>query len=155
MEFFKYEDKEVRIQILDNKIWFVGRDVANILGYIFPITAIQYHVDKEDYMRFNGIYLINESGLYSLILSSNLESAKKFKKWVISEVLSKFRNYEDDKIHKQTQTDDLISNYYDHYVKYLEKSIDEKNKLINESYEIIKRIRKIGKQWREDVIYQK
>lgn len=146
MELFKYGDKEVKIKVIDDEIWFVAKDVADILGYIFPIKALEYHVDKEDYMIHNGIYLVNESGLYNLIFASNLATAMKFKKWIISEVLSKFRNYGNDKTYEKNQTDGLISDYYNHYVNYLEKSIDEKNKLIDESYEIIKRIRKIGKQ---------
>lgn len=151
MELFKYGDKEVKIKVIDDEIWFVAKDVANILGYIFPIKALEYHVDKEDYMIHNGIYLVNENGLYNLIFASKLVISMAFKKWIISEVLSKFRNYGNEETYKQTQTYDLISDYYDHYVKYLEKSIDEKNKLINESYEIIKRIknthnRKIGEQ---------
>lgn len=83
-----------------------------------------------------------------------------FKKWIISEVLSKFRTYENDETYEKKQLYGLISNYYNHYVEYLKKSIDEKNKLINETYEIVKKIkdthnRKIGKQCKEDVIYQK
>lgn len=160
MELFKYEDKEVRTKVIDDEIYFVGKDVADILGYIFPIKAIEHHVDKEDYMINNGIYLVNESGLYNLIFASNLLIAMKFKKWIISEVLSKFRTYENDETYEKKQLYGLISNYYNHYVEYLKKSIDEKNKLINETYEIVKKIkdthnRKIGKQCKEDVIYQK
>lgn len=160
MELFKYEDKEVRTKVIDDEIWFVAKDIADILGYIFPIKALEYHVDKEDYMTYNGIYLVNESGLYNLIFASNLLIAMKFKKWIISEVLSKFRTYENDETYEKKQLYGLISNYYNHYVEYLKKSIDEKNKLINETYEIVKKIkdthnRKIGKQCKEDVIYQK
>lgn len=141
MKTFKFENKKVRIKILDDEIWFVADDVTDILGYGVPVKAIRNHVDDEDKRLEEEIPLINESGLYNLIFASNLTIAMKFKKWVISEVLSKFRNYENDETHKQTQIDDLISDYYDHYVKYLEKNIDEKIKLINESYEIVKRIK--------------
>lgn len=142
MKRFKFEDKYVKVEIIDNAIWFVADDVADILGFgEFTIKAIKDHVDKEDYRIYDNIYLINESGLYNLIFASNRLLAMKFKKWVISEVLSKFRNYGNDKTYEKNQTDGLISDYYNHYMEYLEKSIDEKNKLIDESYEIIKRIK--------------
>lgn len=141
MKRFKFEDKELKIKIIDNAIWFVADDVTDILGYGITSTAIKYHVDDEDTKIDEEIYLVNESGLYNLIFASNLLIAMKFKKWIISEVLSKFRNYGNDEIYEKNQTNSLISDYYDHYVKYLEKNIDEKNKLIDESYEIIKRIK--------------
>ncbi|WP_052727667.1 BRO-N domain-containing protein [Sneathia vaginalis] len=141
METFKFENKEVRIKILDNEIWFVAADITDILGYDFPSKAIRNHVDDEDKILDQKIDLINESGLYNLIFASKLVIAMKFKKWIISEVLSKFRNYGNEETYKQTQIDGLISEYYAHYVEYLKKDIDEKNKLINESYEIIKGIK--------------
>lgn len=142
MKRFKFEDKYVKVETIDNEIWFVAHDVTDILGFGESIyKAIKDHVDKEDYRIYDNIYLINESGLYNLIFASNRLLAMKFKKWVISEVLSKFRNYGNDKTYEKNQTDGLISDYYDHYMEYLEKSIDEKNKLIDESYEIIKRIK--------------
>ena len=142
MKRFKFEDKYVKVEIIDNAIWFVADDVADILGFgEFTIKAIKDHVDKEDYRIYDGVYVVNESGLYNLIFASNRLLAMKFKKWIISEVLSKFRNYGNDKTYEKNQTDGLISNYYNHYMEYLEKSIDEKNKLIDESYEIIKRIK--------------
>lgn len=78
--------------------YFVGKDVAEILGYSNPQKAIRDHVDDEDRtandsFTVNGTkgLLINESGLYSLILSSKLPTAKKFKRWVTSEVLPAIR----------------------------------------------------------------
>lgn len=141
MKTFKFEDKEVKIKVIDNEIWFVADDVTDILGYGITSTAVKYHVDDEDTRIDEEIYLVNESGLYNLIFASKLVISMKFKKWVISEVLSKFRNYGNDKTYEKNQTDGLISDYYNHYMEYLEKSIDEKNKLIDESYEIIKRIK--------------
>ena len=88
---------DVRTIMIDNEPWFVGRDVANILGYSNSRQAISTHVDDED--KKDGVtvcdsigreqkpVLINESGLYSLIFGSKLESAIKFKNWVTSEVL--------------------------------------------------------------------
>ena len=80
--------------------WFVGKDAASILGYERPTKAIQDHVDIDDrdavpiqdsIGRMQNTPIINESGLYSLILSSKLPTAKKFKKWVTSEVLPSIR----------------------------------------------------------------
>lgn len=84
----------VRVVIIDNEPWFAGKDVAVILGYTNPQKAVRDHVDAEDKtmnesFTVNGSQgtLINESGLYSLVLSSKLPKAKKFKHWVTSEVL--------------------------------------------------------------------
>lgn len=89
---------QVRTLTIDNEPWFVGKDVAEILGYTNPQKAIRDHVDDEDRtvnesFTVNGTkaVLINESGLYSLILSSKLTTAKKFKRWVTSEVLPAIR----------------------------------------------------------------
>ena len=89
---------EVRTLIIDNEPWFVGKDVADILGYTNPQKALRDHIDDEDktlneLFTVNGTkgILINESGLYSLILSSKLPKAKEFKRWVTSEVLPAIR----------------------------------------------------------------
>ena len=89
----------IRTVIIENEPWFVGKDVAKILGYTNPSKALSDHVDTEDKLNNEtllslgqrGGWLINESGLYSLILSSKLPSAKKFKRWVTSEVLPAIR----------------------------------------------------------------
>lgn len=91
---------ELRTVEIDGEPWFVGKDIAEALGYNEPHKAIQRHVDKDDGMkrpvtdstgRKQETWLINESGLYSLILSSKLPSAKEFKHWVTSEVLPSIR----------------------------------------------------------------
>ena len=91
---------ELRTVEINGEPWFVGKDVAEALGYNEPHKAIQRHVDKDDGMkrpvtdstgRKQETWLINESGLYSLILSSKLPSAKEFKHWVTSEVLPSIR----------------------------------------------------------------
>ena len=90
---------EIRTEVINNEVWFVGKDVADILGYQNGSRDINRHVDEEDrhkIMLFDGnqdkeTIIINESGLYSLILSSKLESAKRFKRWVTSEVLPSIR----------------------------------------------------------------
>ena len=79
--------------------WFVGKDVAKILGYERADNAIRNHVDDEDKLMHQisasgqnrGMYIINESGLYSLILSSKMPKAKEFKRWVTSEVIPAIR----------------------------------------------------------------
>lgn len=93
----------VRALEIDGEPWFVGKDVATILGYSNPNEAVQEHIDDEDKLNSKmllsldlklgqrGGWLINESGLYSLILSSKLPTAKAFKKWVTSEVLPSIR----------------------------------------------------------------
>lgn len=92
----------VRTLIKDGQPWFVGKDVAHILGYADLNKAIAMHVDDED-KKLNdktsssfgqrGATLINESGFYSLVLASRLPDAKKFKRWVTSEVLPSIRKY--------------------------------------------------------------
>ena len=89
----------VRIQEIDGEPWFVGKDVAKALGYKNPQEAIRTHVAEEDKgvseIRTPGgrqkITFINESGLYALILSSKLPTAKEFKRWITSEVLPSIR----------------------------------------------------------------
>lgn len=91
---------EIRTVMIDNEPWFVGKDITNALGYEKGRNAIQKYVDEDDALKW-GITdslgreqettIINESGLYSLIFSSKLESARKFKHWVTSEVLPSIR----------------------------------------------------------------
>ena len=91
----------VRTIVISNEPWFVGKDVANILEYQNGSRDINRHVDSEDRQKamvFDGnqdkeTILINESGLYSLILSSKLPTAKRFKRWVTSEVLPAIRKH--------------------------------------------------------------
>lgn len=114
---------QVRTVVINNEPWFVGKDVAGILGYSDTNKAIAMHVDNED-KKLNdktsssfgqrGATLINESGLYSLVLSSKLSTAKKFKRWVTSEVLPTIRKHgaymTDEAIYKAiTEPDFLIS----------------------------------------------
>ena len=90
---------KVRTIVIDDEPWFVGKDVAEILGYSQPSVAISKKVDDDDKgiskMETPGgeqnTIIVNESGLYSLILSSRLPTAKKFKHWVTSEVLPSIR----------------------------------------------------------------
>lgn len=98
-----FENEEfgsVRTVVIGGNIWFAGKDIALALGYAKPINAIRDNVDDDDTLkkgltdslgRMQDTVVINESGLYSLILRSQLPSAKKFKKWVTSEVLPSLR----------------------------------------------------------------
>lgn len=102
LRLFQFEEQNVRTLVIDDEPYFVGKDVAEILGYVKPRNAISVHVDDEDKKdapiqgTLGGIQtmtMINESGLYSLILSSKLPTAKKFKRWVTSEVLPTIRKH--------------------------------------------------------------
>ena len=102
IEFKSYIDKQ-------QNVWFLGKDVTEILGYSKTRDALSRHVDSEDKkliccrpqnvdannsdLRGKYYTFINESGFYSLVLSSKLETAKKFKKWVTSQVLPSIRKY--------------------------------------------------------------
>ncbi len=99
LRLFQFEEQNVRTLVIDDEPYFVGKDVAEILGYAKPRNAISVHVDDEDKKDapiqgpLGGVQtmtMVNESGLYSLILSSKLPTAKKFKRWVTSEVLPVF-----------------------------------------------------------------
>lgn len=97
-QIFNFEQNEVRTFLVNDEPYFVGKDVASVLGYSNTPKAIRDHVDEEDKTQndsftVNGtaLMLINESGLYSLILKSKLPNAKKFKRWVTSEVLPTIR----------------------------------------------------------------
>lgn len=99
--FSNEEFGQVRTINIDSDVWFVGKDVAEILGYSNTRKALTDHVDDED--KLDGVTIrdsigreqspvfINESGLYSLILSSKMPNARKFKRWVTSEVLPAIR----------------------------------------------------------------
>lgn len=97
---FNFETYKVRTVLIDNEPWFIGKDVAETLGYSKSRNAINKHVDEDDALkqgvtdnlgRIQETTLINESGVYALIFGSKLESAKRFKKWVTSEVLPSIR----------------------------------------------------------------
>lgn len=101
LQVFKNQEfGSVRTLVIDNEPWFVGKDVAEVLGYAKPLNAIAQHVDKDDSLkqgltdslgRQQKTIFVNESGLYALIFGSKLESAQKFKRWVTSEVLPALR----------------------------------------------------------------
>ena len=101
-EIFKNSEfGEIRTTVIDGEPWFVGKDVAEALGYCKPENALAAHVDQEDktitQIQGSGsnykstTTLINESGLYPLVLSSKLPTAKQFKRWVTHEVIPTIR----------------------------------------------------------------
>ena len=116
LQTFNFEDLPVRTLTVNEEPYFVGKDVVNILGYKNGSRDINAHVDVEDKLTYQistsgqrrNQTIINESGLYSLIFSSKLESAKRFKRWVTSEVLPAIRKhgiYATDNVIEQTLRD--------------------------------------------------
>lgn len=101
LQTFNFNGLDVRTILIDDEPYFVGKDVTEILGYKNASKALADHVDSEDKLNNEtlsslgqrGGWLVNESGLYSLILSSKLPTAKKFKRWVTSEVLPAIRKH--------------------------------------------------------------
>lgn len=138
----------VRTVIVDNEPYFVGRDVAEILGYSNTRDALAKRVDDED--KLDGVaicdsigreqtpILINESGLYSLILSSKLPNARKFKHWVTSEVLPSIRKHGVYAIDEVLENPDMLIEALTKLkaererVKSLEQDIAVKNQQITE-----------------------
>lgn len=100
-QLFNFKGQQVRTVTINNEPYFVGKDVADILGYQNQSRDINRHVDEEDRQNYQngslasnrGMTVINESGLYSLILGSKLPTAKEFKHWVTSEVLPAIRKH--------------------------------------------------------------
>lgn len=92
---------EIRTIEKNGEPWFVGKDVAEVLGYSNTADAVQKHVDDDDKLtsqiaiagQNRNIIIINESGLYSLVLSSKLPGAKQFKRWITSEVIPSIRKH--------------------------------------------------------------
>ncbi len=125
----------VRTVEIDGEPWLVGKDVAEILGYADAYGAMKKHVDNEDRQNCQndsfetprGMTVINESGLYSLVIGSKLPSAKKFKRWVTSEVLPSIRK------HGMYAEDELLDNP-DLLIKVAQalKEEREKNKKLSE-----------------------
>ena len=143
LEIFRNEEfGEIRTLTRNNEPWFVGKDVATILAYNEPHKAVSRHVDADDRMkhpivdslgRNQNMTIINESGLYSLILSSKLPNAKKFKRWVTADVLPTIRK------HGMYATDDLLNNP-DLAIKTFEalKAERERNKQLTADNEMMK-----------------
>lgn len=101
LQLFNFENQDVRTVLINEEPYFVGKEIADILGYQNGSRDINRHVSKEDMLKYQigtsgqrrEQTLINESGLYSLIFNSKLETAKKFKHWVTNEVLPTIRKH--------------------------------------------------------------
>lgn len=142
LNIFKNEEfGEIRTVQLNNETYFVGKDVATALGYANPKNAVPTHVSEEDKLSTQIEYagqrrevtVINESGLYALIFGSKLESAKRFKLWVTSEVLPSIRK------HGVYAVDELLDNP-DMAIKAFTalKEEREKNKILQADNERMK-----------------
>lgn len=117
---FNFEGNKVRTVLINDEPYFVGKDIADILGYSNTSKAIRDHVDEEDKLterivlsgQNREVITINESGMYSLVLSSKLPNAKKFKRWVTNEVLPSIRKHgaymTDEKIEEALLNPDTI-----------------------------------------------
>lgn len=128
---------EVRAIEINGEPWLVGKDVTEILGYQNASKALSDHVDEDDKLNNESLsslgqrggWLINESGLYSLILGSKLPQAKQFKKWVTAEVLPSIRKHGGYFKGQETMTDEeLLSKA----LLVAKSQIDEKNKQIEQ-----------------------
>lgn len=136
---------QIRAIEQDGEPWFVGKDVAEALGYSNSRKALSDHVDEEDkgvtkrdtLGGAQDMTIINESGLYSLVLSSKLPTAKKFKRWVTSEVIPSIRKHgaylTDQKIEELLISPDTIINLATQI-----KEEREKNKVLAEEIKVMK-----------------
>lgn len=118
---------KVRVVIIKGEPWFVGKDIVEVLGYENGSRDVNRHVDSDDKKLLTnqnyqngtfeiptrGLTIINESGLYSLILSSKLPSAKKFKRWVTAEVLPSLRKHGAYSLDNNTTKAQLLLQIYD------------------------------------------
>ena len=137
LEVFNFESKEVRTLLIDNEPWFIGKEVTEIVGYSNTRDAINKHVDEDDKTVIlksqnatleipnRGLTIVNESGLYSLILSSKLPSAKRFKKFVTSEVLPSLRKHG---MYATEETIDKILSNPDFGIRLLSELKEEREK---------------------------
>lgn len=143
---------EIRTLVINGEPWFVGKDVATILGYAKPLNALAVHVDDDDSLkqglidsmgRTQETIIINESGLYSLVLSSKLPTAKQFKRWITSDVLPTIR-----KTGGYVNNDELfISMYFD--------EVDESSKeVLRKNLAALRKKNEIIAKQREEIAIQ-
>ncbi|MGZ1809570.1 BRO family protein [Staphylococcus argenteus] len=163
LQTFNFEELPVRTLEVDGEPYFVGSDIAKILGYQKPQNAIATHVDLEDKTttliqgtgsnyKSNAV-IINESGLYSLIFSSKLENAKRFKRWVTSEVLPTLRRT------GAYQTKPLTTSEQIQLIAQGNTELDERVTKIEETYPIMhgeaKHIQKLVAQKVAEIVRNK
>lgn len=153
----------------DGEAWFIGKDVAKALGYKDTDDAIRRHVDSEDQRtrRFPGFMdgkppvIINESGVYSLIFSSKLPSARAFKRWVTAEVLPSIRKkgyYVDETAIRLEQTELLLSGYKElqpNKARFLHedliKTLKDQNRVLRAENSSLRRSLKISADKTDDL----
>lgn len=129
---------EIRTVEINGEPWFVGKDIAQALGYSNTADAIQKHIDEEDKLtsqiaiagQNRNVICINESGVYALVFGSKLESAKKFKHWITSEVLPQIRKTGSYGVAK-TPTEILV---------LMAQELDKQSKAVLEVKEDVKRL---------------
>jgi len=129
---------EIRTVEIDGEPWFVGKDIATALGYSDTSDAIKRHIDEEDKLtrcftdsgQSRQMYVINESGVYALVFGSKLESAKRFKHWITSEVLPQIRKTGSYAVAK-TPTEMLV---------LMAQELDKQSKAVLEVKEDVKRL---------------
>lgn len=128
---------EVRTVVIDGEPWFVGKDVAQCLGYTNPSKALADHVDDDDKLNNKtlsslgqrGGWLINESGMYALIFGSKLEKAREFKRWVTSEVLPALRKTGHYEVAADQSVNQLLAEFGDFKVTYVQQMVEFKDAL--------------------------
>lgn len=128
---------EVRTVVIDGEPWFVGKDVAQCLGYTNPSKALADHVDDDDKLNNKtlsslgqrGGWLINESGMYALIFGSKLEKAREFKRWVTSEVLPTLRKTGHYEVAADQSVNQLLAEFGDFRVTYVQQMVEFKDVL--------------------------
>lgn len=132
IEIFRNEQfGEVRVALINDVGWLVGKDVAEVLGYKDTVNALKDHVDEDDKLIWQiatsgqkrNMIVINESGLYSLVLSSKLPSAKVFKRWVTTDVLPSIRKHG---LYATTNTVENMLSDPDYAIQLLQKYKEER-----------------------------
>ncbi|BCN95739.1 TPA: ORF6C domain-containing protein [Staphylococcus aureus] len=161
LQTFNFEELPVRTLEVDGEPYFIGKDVADILGYANGRDALSKHVDEEDKLtsqiatagQNRNVTIINESGLYSLIFSSKLENAKRFKRWVTSEVLPTLRRT------GTYQTKPLTTSEQIQLIAQGNTELDERVTKIEETYPIMhgeaKHIQKLVAQKVAEIVRNK
>lgn len=132
----------VRTTIINGEPYFIGKDVATILGYSNPRDAISKHVDDEDkgvakcdtLGGVQDLTVINESGMYSLVLSSKLPAAKKFKRWITSEVIPSIRKNGGYIAGQETMSDEELMAKA---ILVAQRKIEDQKRIIKSQLEII------------------
>lgn len=157
--FNNVEFGDVRVIMQGEQPWFVGRDVASMLGYKYPKDALRDNVDEEDKQILQkraeisfeipqrGLTIINESGLYSLILSSKLPSAKAFKHWVTSEVLPAIRK------EGMYMTTEVAEQAVDDTAAYLAKALRVANDVLEKQKQELKKLTFSNKSLQADKMH--